>query len=318
MGATLRLETCGPGEHDPSTRVAAVAAAVGGGRLGLAWLTRGAHTAAVSATFGPDSAVSFAPALQLGAADANGGHSDQGDRGQLWIAGADDERLRVAWQGQSAPCTSEHGPCAQLVSTQLPAPRPQSQGARHLDTREVPHPCPRLLLGSIWNRGVWYDAFCAREQPDGVSVTEVYAIRPEIFYAEVSPLLQDCAPLGIAPSSSGAVVFGQCGDSTRVQRLGGDHPAQVVLEGVTRALHCQAGRPTLTLTALDGAVEEYRLTGPRDRLEMWLPADIAGPGSRAAFTGRRLLVAHTRENRLLLDRYRCEGETVVSDAPAML
>lgn len=308
IGSARRLPACA--DDQASGQISDLAAAVGGGRLGLAWIVRGADTAAVRGTFGPDTGLSFAPGAQLGAADTQPGVA----RGQLWLAGAEDERLRVAFRGPEAPCTAERGSCTPIVSLQLPAP--SGVPARHTDTREVPSACPRLLVGSLWSQGIWYDAFCAREAPEGSFVTELYAIRPEIFYAEASPLLRDCAPSGIAPSEKGVLVFGSCAGGTRVHALAaGQH---TVLDQITRTVACEAGRPTLTLRAADGTEEVYKLTGPRDRLEMWLPADTAAPDSRAVFTGRRLLVAHVQQNRLSVLRYRCEGQSVVSDAAAML
>jgi hypothetical protein len=324
-GAVTRIAACPDATASAAAEVTDLSAAVGGGKLGVAWITRNAGGAQVFGTHGADSGAAWAPTLQLGAAEPKAGSL----RGQLSLVASNEGRHRVSWSGLEGPCSGESARCAHVVSTPLPPAHNDSEpGApRRLDTREIPQPCPRLLVGSLFKHGVWYDAFCAFDPARAGPVTEVYAIKPEIFYAEASPVLHDCTPLGVAPSQEGVLILGECPDGLRVHALDSVRSRNSVIVRPTRTLACAAGRPVLSLRAepaAGGASDVYRLTGPMDRLEGWLPADIAGAGSRAAFTGRRLLVARVRasadpkKNRLLVTPYRCEGESVVSEPPAML
>ncbi|MET0387171.1 MAG: hypothetical protein ABW321_14480 [Polyangiales bacterium] len=318
IGERHTLDACTAGEP-PSALVAELTAAAGGGRIGVTWLVHAGERASVLATYGPDTATAWAPVLQLGAADVSavstGASTTEPQRGLVWLAAASTGQLRAAWRAPPTPCTGQPGTCAQLVQQQLP-PAAGSSG-RPTDTRELPHPCARLLVGSISQRGVWYDAFCALDSAAGAPMTTAYTIKPEIYYAEAATVLQQCSPRGIAPAERGAAIFGDCADGTGAVQLIGDNPR--TLRGrIARTLQCESGRPIVALHDEHGHVESYKLTGPRDRLELWLPDSLAERGSRAVFTGRRLLIASQQDQRLRLQRYRCEGESVVSEADAML
>jgi hypothetical protein len=194
-----------------------------------------------------------------------------------------------------------------------PSPHAAERGT---DTREVPDPCPELLVGADWNQGVWYEGFCALDGAEARPITQVYAIRPEIFYAEALPVLAGCAPLGLAKAEKGVLVFGTCEDGLHVQRLSESH-LDVVTSAV-REVRCESGRPWLEIRNGQGKTFVYRLDAPQDRLELWLPPRMASAGSRAAFTGRALLVTSVVDNALRLRSWKCQGETLVSDGPSML
>ena len=91
-----------------------------------------------------------------------------------------------------------------------------------------------------------------------------------------------------------------------------------MLARIQRSLRCEAGRPILEIRSDAGGVESYKLSGPRDRIELWLPETLAAEGSRAAFTGRSLLIATVQQQQLVMSRQHCEGETLVSDTRTML
>jgi hypothetical protein len=303
------IPACDPSRPDADDPVSELSAVASGGKLALAWITEGAAPA-VLGTYATDHAADFAPTLQLGAAEPG----VSAERGRLLLSASETGQERVAWRAPRGPCASEARGCAMLVTQ--PHPPAGEVAARRTDTREIPFPCPRLLIGSTWSQGVWYDAFCALDAEAGRATTQVYAIRPEIFYAEVVPVLSDCAPLGAAPSQSGIVVFGQCGSTLRAHILREGRRQAIAVSD--RQLRCEAGRPVLELHADRGDTEMFRLDAPRDRLELWLPPNIAPAGSRAAFTGRRLLIATLAANRLTLRSQHCEGQTLVSDSPTML
>jgi hypothetical protein len=294
-----------------SGTVSEVSAAAGGGQLGVAWIVEAAGQARVFATHGADAATAFAAPLQLGAAEV----AARTERARLWLVAAESGQQRVAWHAPRAACTGEPGSCAQLVSEANP-PAHDAAGRRG-DVREIPQPCARLLVGSVWTQGVWYDAFCALDATGQHATTQVYAIRPEIFYAEASPALLDCEPLGMSPSRAGAVTWGRCADGLRAQAFAPDGRKQLVYAAQQTA-RCQGGRPVLAVRGQSGQLDALVLDAPRDRLELWLPPELAKPGSRAVFTGRRLLVAWPEGDHLVVASLRCQGQALVSEPPAML
>jgi hypothetical protein len=312
------LQACGAtsgSTNDDAARVIELAAAAGGGQLGVAWLQkRGSETRAFG-THGDDAAQAFSPPLQLGAAEAE--ESGPGGRSRLWLVAADSGEMRVAWHAPRGPCSAEAGSCAQLISQPLTAGREAAN--RRTDTREIPVPCARLMVGSIWTAGVWYDAFCALEGSPKIAMTQVYSIRPEIFYAEVVPALPACEPLGVAPSRTGAVVFGQCDDGLAGMLLSPEGQGRrQTLHALTRTVRCEGGRPVLEMQSREGQRETFALSAPRDRLELWLPPRSGLAGQRAVFTGRRLLVAAADNRHLRMHSLYCVGESLVSDPPAVL
>jgi hypothetical protein len=300
------ISACDPSGPDVDAAISELSAVASAGKLALAWITGNS----VLGTYATDHAADFAPTLQLGAAEPGAGT----ERGRLLLSASETGQQRVHWRAPRGPCAGEAGGCAMLVTQ--PHPPAAEAAARTIDTREIPFPCPRLLVGSAWSQGVWYDAFCALDAQAGRATTQVYAIRPEIFYAEVVPVLSDCAPLGAAPSQSGIVVFGQCGSTLRAHVLREGRRQAISVSD--RQVRCEAGRPVLELHSDGAATETLRLDAPRDRLELWLPPSVAPSGSRAAFTGRRLLIATLQANRLTLRSQHCEGQTLVSDSPTML
>jgi hypothetical protein len=307
-GSTQTLPACDPAQ--PDAHVSELVAVAGGGKLGVAWISDAASSSKVLGSYGRDSGAALAQPLPLGAADTSGEpHS------RLWLSGAESGQLRLAYRAPKAACAAEPSGCTLLVSQAHP---PGSEAAQRGggDAREIPFPCEHLMVGSTWNRGTWYDAFCALDGAGGRATTEVYAIRPEIFYAEAMPVLAGCAPLGLAPSQTGAVVFGRCGDELRAHVLSETQKRVVVVR--ERTLQCDAGRPVLTLIGDRGERETLRLDAPRDRLELWIPPDIAPNESRVAFTGRRILIASVQANRLMLRTQHCEAQSLVSDPPTML
>jgi hypothetical protein len=144
----------------------------------------------------------------------------------------------------------------------------------------------------------------------------VYAIRPEIFYAEAFPVLAGCVPLGVAPAPRGVLVLGMCADGLRVHALGDSH--RDVIANAVRDVRCDSGRPSLEIHNGQGQAIAYKLDAPTDRLELWLSGKLATSESRVAFTGRTLLIATVEDARLSVRAWKCQGETLVSDSPAML
>lgn len=308
VGEPARLDGCGPQAAD--AQIVQLSAVADGGKLGLAWVVRDHNEAHVLGSFGADTGTAFAPTLLLGAAapDALPGRS------RLSLAGAENGQMRISWRATDGRCSSGEENCARVLTSSHPPS--EEVAARGSDAREVPLPCPELLVGALWNRGVWYESFCALEGPREEPVTEVYAIRPEIFYAEAFPVLAGCMPLGVAPAPRGVLVLGMCADGLRVHALGDSH--RDVIANAVRDVRCDAGRPTLEIRNGQGQSITYKLDAPTDRIELWLSTELARSESRVAFTGRKLLIATVEDTRLKVQAWKCQGESLVSDSPAML
>ncbi|HET8936088.1 MAG TPA: hypothetical protein VFN67_21730 [Polyangiales bacterium] len=322
-----RIDACGPLEL-ADAEVVQLSAVADGGKLGLAWVVRDASQAHVLGSFGADTASAFAPTLLLGAAE----NSALPRRSRLSMAAAESGQMRVSWRAPRGPCSNGPGQCARVLTSSHPPA--ENVAERGTDTREVPEPCPELLVGASWNRGVWYEAFCAMEArppidgtaaadaasvtngPRAEPITEVYAIRPEIFYAEAFPVLVGCKPLGVAASPRGVLVQGMCGDGLRIHALG--ESSREVMSSAVRDVRCESGRPSLEIHNGQGQSLVYKLDAPTDRLELWLTDKLATSESRAAFTGRKLLIATVEDTQLKMHAWKCHGESLVSDSPTML
>lgn len=312
VGQPARLDGCGPVDT-ADAYISQVSAVANGGKLGLAWVVATGEQAHVLGSYGADTAGAFAPTTRLGAAATN----TQPGRSLVSLAAADNGQMRVSWRAPPAPCAGGPGTCAiVMTSAHPPAERAAERGA---DTREIPDPCPELLVGARWSHGVWYEAFCALEGPDAQPLTEVYSIRPEIYYAEATAVLSGCRPLGMASAPHGVLVLGSCSDELQARHLSESQSnAPELLRGAAREVHCEANRPVLVFQNRQGQSFTYRLDGPQDRIELWLPAHVAPAGSRVAFTGRRLVVATVGDAQLRLQAWTCQGQSLVSDGPTML
>jgi hypothetical protein len=308
VGEPARLDGCGP--IKTQARIVQLSAVADGGKLGLSWVVRDEHEAHVLGSFGADTGNAFAPTLLLGAAAPD----ELPGRSRLSMAGAESGQMRVSWRATDGPCSTGEQHCARVLTTSHPPA--QEVAARGSDAREIPVPCPELLVGALWRHGVWYEAFCAVEGPRAEPVTEVYAIRPEIFYAEAFPVLVGCTPLGTAPAARGVLVLGMCADGLRVHALGESH--RDVIANAVREVRCESGRPTFTFRNGQGQSIAYKLDAPTDRIELWVSGALATSESRVAFTGRKLLVATVRDSQLNVQAWKCQGESLVSDSSAML
>jgi hypothetical protein len=291
--------------------VVELAAAAGGGHLGLTWIAQTDAAAVVLGSYAADAAQTFAPTQRLSAAEPRLGTP----RGRLSLAAAESGPMRVSFRAPAARCVGQVGSCAQLVTQAHPAPA--SGPGRTADTREVLSPCPRMLAGALWVSGTWYDAFCALGEQDALPTTQVYAIRPEISYAAAIPTLRECLPLGLAPAAKGAVVWGECAGERSAHLITLDGHERIVARAV-RSASCIDGRPVLRASGDAAEGLALGLDEPRDRIELWLPDTLAPLGARAAFTGSRLIVVSTHGGALTSMTYRCQGQGLVPDAAAML
>lgn len=310
LGGAVRagVVPCGR-ERSEGAQITELAATAAAGKLAAAWIVEDATSAVVFGSVGSDAADALAPAQRI----AEASRERLAARGRLMLSASPIGQMRMAFRAPDAACVGAPGRCAKLVTQAFPV------GAeRPADAREMPTPCARMLVGAHALGDTWYDAFCAvtPRATEQAALTLVYAIRPEISYAEAVPVLEGCEPLGVAPTPRGVAVLGTCEGQLRAHVVAGQGRA-LVLDGVMREAKCVASRPLLALAAADGARLEVPLDEPRDRLELLLAPGLASARARAAFTGSRLLVADVQRNRVVLRTFVCRGDALVA-APALL
>lgn len=307
-GPTLACgaEPAGPSTGATTARITEVAAAAGGGRLGVAWIAERGASAEVLATHADDGAERFAPAVELAASVTAGSAS----RARVQLTASETGQFRVGFREADAACSARAGRCAHYLTRPLPGPRPAD--GRGVEAREIPRPCERMVGGGVWVGGTWYDAVCAR---DPGAATHVFAIRPEISYAEAVRTLEDCEPLGISPGENFAVAWGRCDDGIAARVLSPQPARDKLVRQVARTLACRDGRPLARVTGADGSRFEVAFGPPRARVEGYLP-DEFGSAARAVWTGEALVVARPSQGGdLRVEAWRCAGGALVRASP---
>jgi len=291
----------------PTTSAIAVAAAAGGGRAAIAWVTHtanGASPATASwATFGPDTAEGFAPPREIRAMDLPAWQAAPAARarGLVSLSAAHDGTLVLTVRWTDSDCSAQPGHCVRYARQVIGAP--PSGSRRGIEAMEVSTPCAELLFGGVWVSGTWYDGTCT---DDGRPTSNVWVLRPAIEYAAVTPVLAGCTPRGVAPVSDGAVVIAECDDGIAAASLDLDGQVRRDVRRARRLLSCEGGRMQARIDATGaGGTLGLTLDAPASRLEAMLPDDVAPAGSRAAWTGEALLIAMPRGHVVVLARRRC-------------
>lgn len=305
QGATANgpVPACGA---EAAARITEVAAATGGGRLGLVWIAEHGTSAEVFATHAADGAERFAPPVVLASTVVIGA----APRARVQLTASETGQLRVGFRQADAPCSARAGRCARYLTRPLPDPRPAD--GRGVEGREIPTPCDHMVGGGVWVGGTWYDAVCAR---DPGAATHVFAIRPEISYAEAVRTLEDCEPLGISPGENFAMAWGRCDDGIAARTLSPEPARDKFARQVARTLTCRDGRPLARVTGAEGVGFDVAFGSPRGRVEGYLP-DEFGPAARAVWTGEALVVARpSPDDALRVEAWRCAGEALVRTSP---
>jgi hypothetical protein len=317
-GGGLRARTLGKrspaGDVDvqlgsDSGAVREVAAAAGGGRLGVAWVAEHRDGARVFAARGDATARAFGPATRLADLQAHSGKS----RGWVALAAAPSGALDVLYRSGAGRCaegTGKHG-CVHFRHHRLGGGG-EDPGRRGVSL-VVPEPCERAVTGNVHAAGAWYYGICAVEQ--GVARTTLYALQFEPEYAHAEPVLRGCQPLGMTPLANGAVVTGACGSARRAAVLRKAGQSRQRLGDVELTTRCEQGRPVLVAEGTTSV--ERSLRGPVSRLEALLPGGLAPEGSRSAWSGRELWVASIgSDGKMRVNRYECRKDKLSAAAPA--
>ena len=300
-----------------------IAAASGGGRVGVAWVSRAGDALTVLATHGSDEAEAFAPPIDLGpvsldgsAGGATGAPSGTTSRGALAASAAEDGNVAVLHRQMPGECppggeapSATDGRCVYFGVERLGG-SPGGTERRGVGLA-APDPCPRSVVGYVWSAGVWYYGICTAAGDERSPVTTVYAIQFDPEYAHAERVLEGCDPIGLGASRRGVVAIGRCSGRFDAVELRDAARERAELSGVERSVVCSEGRPKITLRDAQGASIERVLGGPESGIEVLLPDAVAAPGSRAAWTGDALLVATAEGGSVSLRRHRCEGDVLV-------
>jgi hypothetical protein len=279
----------------PPLPIAEVVAASSGGKLGIAWIAHETPTqTTILATHGGADAQAFAPATSFGPSVV----LPRGGRGRLALAAGEDGVLTLSHRRDEGPCEAQSGTCARYRHRRLGRPEAASRGT---DGNEVKVPCEPLLPGSVWSAGVWFQGVCSAL--DGAR-GHVFAIREQPSYAAVYDGPAGCTPVGVVALPDGAAAVARCAAGLQIARLGSDGRATQTATRATLSAPCEGGRAQLRATG-DGVTIALPLQGPQSGVEALLPATLARPGARAAWTGEALLVAEPVGRDVFLRRYAC-------------
>ena len=269
--------------------VSDLSAAWVGERLALAWLERSGAKASVRAAW---AGVAGAP-FELGAAWSG----PRLARGNVVVASRGDRALVFA-RGDEAACidAGKHG-CFAFAFHELEEKRAVPAGL----PMSVPVPCTDnsaslVVRGSRFHYGVCTDA---GKGP----VTTLFSIQRDPEYARADSLLEGCTPAGTFVWHDAAWLVADCEGGRRAARIGDDPPEFLDLHG--QRLECTSGKLRVRAPSLDLALEE-----PRSGLAPLLPPDVAPTGSRAAWTGRALVVASSFAERLRVSVRQCRGDRI--------
>ncbi|MEM9196172.1 MAG: hypothetical protein AAGF12_43810, partial [Myxococcota bacterium] len=138
------------------------------------------------------------------------------------------------------------------------------------------------------------------EQSPGTRSVTAYAIQFEPQYAQAVELMPGCTPVGASPFGSSAAFFSTCGSARNVALLADAAQERNIVGEAEPVVECEAGRPKFLL-----AGDTEALGGAREGIEHLLPDRVAGPRSKAIWTGEAILVASPRGNEVVVNRYEC-------------
>jgi hypothetical protein len=277
-------------------------------KLALAWVERVGPKATVRATWARADGVNAAAGpkvFELGSTWVG----PRTARGNVVVAARDDRALVFA-RGEETPCTDPgQKSCFGFAFHELQPDRAVPTGL----PLTVPVPCTDHsatlgVVGERWHYGVCTDTGTA-------PVTTLFTIERNPEYARADRLLEGCKPSGTLVFGHALWLIGDCQGNRRAVRVAGRNDQLEFIELGTARLDCASDGPRVRAPGLDLVLDE-----PRAGLETLLPADLTPAGSRAAWSGRALLVATAGSGALGMSRFRCEAgrllkESVLLPAP---
>ncbi len=282
-------------------RVRALVAGVAIGRSAVAWLRTADGHAHVERVLGGGRLPVFGPATELERwatseqeASSNVGAQDLA----LWSTPLGDFRLLH----RAAPMACEaSAACATYRHSRLSDPVGESRSSASL---AAPVVCPWALPGLVMAGGRMYYGLCVLV--DGAPLSTLYLLQPEPQYAQAERALAECRPLGVlaaadATGAEAALFAADCPEGRVAVSLAAPG-VSVSPVGPVQAPTCSAAGPVLHVGGL-----RVPIPAPRDRLEGFLPSDVAPAGARVLWTGDVFVVAELLGSQLSLRTWSCEA-----------
>ena len=301
QGATRRTESVFAEGEDAglppsSANISEVAAVARDQQLGIVWLEETAGAARSRGTLRTISdSGSAAHVIEIGPVLLPVSRP----RGNLAITSTSD-RFLVLSRGEKSECIdSSANDCVGFAFHRLEANGTSTQSL----PLSVPLPCDQNSVSFAVAGSRWYYGVCSRAT--GKPVTTLFSIQTDPEYARADRILEGCLPLGALSQGGDLLVVGDCGGERRGVRVrsGNAETSEIRVNRLDAV--CDAGRPLLHQLGPNGL--KLSLDGPRDRVEAFLPPELAPPASRAVWTGQRLLVAHMTGPSVTLKAYQCDS-----------
>jgi hypothetical protein len=277
---------------EPSATVVEVAAASDGARAAVVWVESSAAGAEARAVLGTLDTFVFDGAVPLGRASSRGG-----ERGRIAVAGGHAELIAL-YRAPPEPCHYDgKTPCTPIVVQ----PLDPGQRASPRPRLALPAPCDVTLGGIAVERGIWHYAVC--NEHGARPIVTLFSARQEPAYAQAQDLLAGCTPRGMVVIAGALWVGASCGSQRVAAELHGVEPASPPIDLSDVAFACDLDGAA-ALVAGNGARRAV-LAAPQGRMEVLLSSRTAHAGSRAAWTGEALVVAHAQGGQLRLESQRC-------------
>jgi len=277
-------------------RIGEVAAVARGGELAVAWIEEaGASVRSRAVVRSITESGSAANVVEIGPVFPPVSRP----RGNVAITSTNDRFLVLA-RGQKTDCIAQaENDCVGYDFHRLEAGRTERQSL----PLAVPLPCDQNSVSFAVTGSRWYYGVCSRAT--GKPVTTLFSIQTDPEYARADRILEGCLPLGALAQGGDLLVVGDCGGERRGVRMHGGNAESSELRVDRVDALCDAGRPLLRQLGPNGI--QLSLDRPRDRLEGFLPQNVAPANARAIWTGQTLLVATPQNGSVTLKGYQCDS-----------
>ena len=183
------------------------------------------------------------------------------------------------------------------------------QGDRRGSPLSVPAPCHGVSTALVHTGPRWHYGLCTQRPMR----TTVFTIQPKPEYARALELLDGCSLRGTlvrdtALGPSGLIV-GECRAGRRVAFIPEDDVPPLELDIGEPQARCS--KDQLQVVGKHGFIQTFDT--PHDHVEALLPSRLSPPSSRAAWTGKTLLIATASEAEsvLSLKAYACQHELLL-------
>jgi hypothetical protein len=261
------------------------------GQLGLAWIEHSADKGHVYAMLGDAGGQNFGQAQLLGNSDALPDH----ERGQVMLHRTFAGQISALYRGKDEKCESDPAQiCSNLVfQTILPdgnqPPRPWLF---------VPNLCSHPIVGYLSKGSVRYYAICNRKNKE--SLVSLFAAQPNPAYAMSSKMFAGCSSQAMNLAGEEMIVSAYCHRERSLRRMKGTELVPGTTSWNQTEIRCTANEPSIV--AKDGLGTEFLLKDIRGPLHALLPRRFTPSGTRAIWTGKSLLRAYPRRQRLYVQK----------------